>query len=88
MQNASTLSNPAATLALPPSAPAAARALFALLRRLQVGTLDVQLPDGGQIRFGSGVAGEPHAAVTAQLGRLRCSAAGWRRWLCRVLHRR
>ena len=63
MRNASTLSNPATPLALPPSAPAAARALFALLRRLQVGTLDVQLPDGGQIRFGSGAAGEPHAAV-------------------------
>ena len=56
MRNASTLSNPATPLALPPSAPAAARALFALLRRLQVGTLDVQLPDGGQIRFGSGAA--------------------------------
>ena len=63
MQNASTLSKSTATLALPPSAPAAARALFALLRRLQVGTLDVQLPDGGQIRFGTGAAGEPHAAV-------------------------
>ena len=48
---------------LPPSAPAAARAVFAMLRRLQVGTLDVQLPDGSQARFGSGAAGEPHAAV-------------------------
>lgn len=51
------------SLSLPPSAPTAARALFALLRRLQVGTLDVQLPDGSQARFGSGAAGEPHAAV-------------------------
>ena len=50
-------------LSLPASAPAAARALFALLRRLKVGTLDVQLPDGEQLRFGSGANGEPHAAV-------------------------
>ena len=74
MQNASTLSKPTATLALPPSAPAAARALFALLRRLQVGTLDVQLPDGGQIRFGTGAAGEPHAAVRLHTWDV-CSAA-------------
>ena len=50
-------------LSLPASAPPAARALFALLRRLKVGTLDVQLPEGEQLRFGSGAAGEPHAAV-------------------------
>ena len=55
--------HPATGLALPASAPASARALFALLRRLRVGTLDVQLPDGQQMRFGSGAAGEPHAAV-------------------------
>ena len=48
---------------LPSTAPPAARALFAMLRRLQVGTLDVQLPDGSQARFGHGAAGEPHAAV-------------------------
>ena len=54
---------PATGLALPASAPPAARALFALLRRLRVGTLDVQLPDGQQMRFGSGAVGEPHAAV-------------------------
>ena len=51
------------TLSLPPSAPASARAVFALLRRLQVGTLDIQLPDGSQARFGTGAAGEPHAAL-------------------------
>ena len=50
-------------LVLPLTAPAAARALFAMLRHLQVGTLDVQLPDGSQTRFGHGAAGEPHAAV-------------------------
>ena len=50
-------------LALPASAPASARALFALLRHLQIGTLDVQLPDGTLMRFGSGTASEPHAAL-------------------------
>jgi cyclopropane-fatty-acyl-phospholipid synthase len=61
------------SLVLPPSAPAAARAVFAMLRRLQVGTLDVQLPDGSQARFGSGAAGEPHAAVRLHNWKL-CSA--------------
>ena len=55
--------HPATGLALPASAPPSARALFALLRRLRVGTLDVQLPDGQQLRFGSGAASEPQAAV-------------------------
>ena len=63
----------ASTLSLPTSAPASARALFALLRRLQVGTLDVQLPDGGQIRFGSGAPGEPQAAVRLHNWKM-CSA--------------
>jgi len=60
MRSATTLTS---SLSLPPSAPAAARAVFAMLRRLQVGTLDVQLPDGSQAHFGSGAAGEPHAAL-------------------------
>ncbi len=72
MRTATTTSS--ATLALPPTAPTAARALFALLRRLQVGTLDVQLPDGGQMRFGSGAAGEPHAAVRLHNWKV-CAAA-------------
>ncbi|MBL8349947.1 MAG: class I SAM-dependent methyltransferase [Burkholderiaceae bacterium] len=59
MHSATTLT----TLDLPPSAPPAARAVFAILRRLQVGTLDVQLPDGSQARFGHGAPNEPHAAV-------------------------
>ena len=63
----------ASSLVLPPSAPAAARAVFAMLRRLQVGTLDVQLPDGSQARFGTGAAGEPHAAVRLHNWHL-CSA--------------
>ena len=66
--------HPASGLALPASAPPSARALFALLRRLRVGTLDVQLPDGQQMRFGSGAAGEPHAAVRLHNWQV-CSAA-------------
>jgi cyclopropane-fatty-acyl-phospholipid synthase len=46
---------------LPEGAPASARAVFALLRQLRCGTLDVQLPDGSQRRFGPG--GEPQAAL-------------------------
>ncbi|EWS52657.1 cyclopropane fatty acyl phospholipid synthase [Methylibium sp. T29] len=37
---------------LPPSAPAAARAVFRLLTRLRHGQLDVQMPDGTSARFG------------------------------------
>jgi cyclopropane-fatty-acyl-phospholipid synthase len=38
---------------LPAPAPAAARAVFRLLQQLRVGTLDVQLPDGSQVHFGT-----------------------------------
>ncbi|MDE2145826.1 MAG: class I SAM-dependent methyltransferase [Burkholderiales bacterium] len=49
---------------LPASAPAAARAVFGLLRQLRTGTLDVQLPDGTQRHFGRpGQPGEPRAAL-------------------------
>jgi len=48
---------------LPAAAPAAARTVFALLRRLRVGTLDVQLPDGSQLRFGHGASHEPQAQL-------------------------
>ena len=44
----------------PPSAPAAARAIFRLLSHLNHGTLDVQLPDGSSAHFGSG---EARAAI-------------------------
>ena len=47
--------------ALPADAPAAARAVFRLLRKLRHGTLDVQLPDGSHARFGDGA--EPRAAI-------------------------
>ena len=56
-----TTTSTAAAYLLPHTAPAAARAVIALLRRLTVGTLDMQFPDGAQARFGSG--GEPRAAM-------------------------
>ncbi len=46
---------------LPASAPAAAHAVFGLLRQLRTGTLDVQLPDGSQLRLGTQP--EPRAAL-------------------------
>jgi cyclopropane-fatty-acyl-phospholipid synthase len=64
----------ASPLALPETAPAAARAVFRLLERLRVGTLDVQLPDGSQAHFGSGRTGEPRAAIRLHDWRV-CSAA-------------
>ena len=48
-------------LRLPQAAPASARAIVALLGQLRVGSLDMQLPDGSQARFGPG--GEPRAAM-------------------------
>lgn len=55
----------------PADAPAAARSILRLLPRLQVGTLDLQLPDGSQARFGHG---EPHAALRLKDWSV-CSAA-------------
>ena len=61
--------------ALPQSAPAAARAVFRLLKQLQVGSLDVQLPDGSQAHFGGhGALGEPRAAIRLHDWSM-CSAA-------------
>ena len=56
-----TTASPAFTL--PSSAPAAARTVLGLLRRLRTGTLDVQLFDGTQVHFGTRRDGEPHAAI-------------------------
>ena len=46
------------TTLIPPhltdSAPAGARAVFGLMKRLRHGTLDVQLPDGTSLHFGTG----------------------------------
>jgi len=50
-------------LVRPASAPAAARAAFRLLARLQTGTLDLQLPDGSQLRFGQAQPGAPRGAM-------------------------
>jgi cyclopropane-fatty-acyl-phospholipid synthase len=47
---------------LPPTAPAAARAVFRLLARLAVGRLHVQLPDGSIASFGSSDNG-PQASI-------------------------
>jgi cyclopropane-fatty-acyl-phospholipid synthase len=62
---------------VPPSAPAAARAVFRLLQNLQGGTLDVQLPDGTQLHFGHAAeAGEPqHRAAIRLLDWQVCTAA-------------
>ena len=48
---------------LSPSAPPAARAVFGLMRNLRHGTLDVCLPDGGSLHFGSATPGEPRATI-------------------------
>jgi cyclopropane-fatty-acyl-phospholipid synthase len=48
---------------LPDTAPAAARSLLRLLQRLSIGTLDLQCPDGHQLRFGSGDEQQPRAAL-------------------------
>jgi cyclopropane-fatty-acyl-phospholipid synthase len=64
----------AQAFSLPSAAPAAARTVFALLKKLQHGTLDVQMPDGAQARFGSGAAHDPKAALRLVDWRV-CSAA-------------
>jgi len=46
------------------SAPAAARAVFALLGNLKHGTLDVRLPDGSMAHFGNEDSGGRRAAIT------------------------
>ncbi len=51
------------SLALPARAPAAARALLRLLATLQVGSLELQLPDGSVAHFGRRREGEPQAAM-------------------------
>jgi cyclopropane-fatty-acyl-phospholipid synthase len=58
----------------PDSAPAAARVVFRLLKRLRHGTLDVQLPDGTSAHYGTLAAGECRAAVRLRNWNV-CSAA-------------
>ena len=45
------------------SAPAAARAVFQLMKGLKHGTLNIQLPDGGTLAFGSAEGTELRAAI-------------------------
>ena len=59
-----TTTTTASRFALPDTAPASGRAVFRLLQQLQVGTLDVQMPDGSMTHFGHATAhGEPRAAL-------------------------
>ena len=57
------------TTLIPPhlvaSAPAAARAVFGLMKRLRHGTLDIHLPDGSTLHFGSTT--DPHTDVRAAI---------------------
>ena len=57
----SNTANPNST-PLPAHMPAAARTVLALLRRLEVGSLTIQLPDGSVQRFGHQE--QPHATLT------------------------
>lgn len=59
---------------LPDSAPASARAVFHLLKKLSHGTLDMQLPDGSTLHFGTLTEGEPRVALRLHNWNV-CSAA-------------
>ncbi|MBC8058598.1 MAG: class I SAM-dependent methyltransferase, partial [Rhizobiales bacterium] len=50
-------------LPLAASAPAAAHAVFRLMRGLKHGTLNIQLPDGGTLNFGTAEGTELRAAI-------------------------
>lgn len=49
---------------LPSSVPWTARTVIGLLRRLQLGRLDLQTPDGEWLRFGPGQSDQPHATIS------------------------
>jgi cyclopropane-fatty-acyl-phospholipid synthase len=59
---------------LPESAPAAARGVFALMKRLRHGQLDVQMPDGRMAHFGGTSRPELRAAIRLRNWNV-CSAA-------------
>jgi cyclopropane-fatty-acyl-phospholipid synthase len=59
---------------LPQTAPAAAGAVFRLLKSLRHGSLDLQLPDGSSAHFGTLAEGEPRAAIRLRNWKV-CSAA-------------
>jgi cyclopropane-fatty-acyl-phospholipid synthase len=61
--NAST----APEFALPATAPAAARAIFRLMKHLRVGSLDVQLPDGSQLHLGRASDAQPPLRAAIRL---------------------
>ena len=61
-------------LALPPSAPAAARAVCQLLKQLRHGTLVLQMPDGTSAHFGTLAEGEPRAGISLRNWNV-CAAA-------------
>ena len=63
-----------APFTVPHRTPAAAQAMLRLLRHLQHGTLELQLPDGSHLRVGSGRTNEPHAAISLHNWKV-CSAA-------------
>jgi cyclopropane-fatty-acyl-phospholipid synthase len=52
-----------APVSLPESTPPAARAVLHLLKSLNHGTLDLQLPDGSSAHFGTQAAEQPRAAI-------------------------
>lgn len=70
----STTAAPSSRFTVPAGTPAAAHAVFRLLAQLKIGTLDVQLPDGAQVRFAGSAAAEPRAAIRLKDWRV-CSAA-------------
>ncbi len=59
---------------LPQDAPAAARMALRLLQRLQIGSLDLQLPDGSTAHFGQQAEEAPRAAMRLHNWNV-CSAA-------------
>src|SRR4051812_14163798 len=59
LSSSTTVSTPA----LARGAPAAARAVIRLLERIRHGSLELRLPDGSTVRFGSRAEGEPRAAM-------------------------
>jgi cyclopropane-fatty-acyl-phospholipid synthase len=52
-----------ATYSPPAAAPAAARTVLRLLQRLQIGSLDLQCPDGTPLHYGSSAEAGPRAAL-------------------------
>jgi cyclopropane-fatty-acyl-phospholipid synthase len=73
--NTTTLEKRSGMATLPGHAPAAAHAVFRLLRELKHGTLDIQLPDGTQMHFGGPAEDSPLRAALRLHNWNVCSAA-------------